>query len=505
MGNSSSVADEKTRAEIRAIEERMKWEREEAAARIQREQQVADAIVKREQQEADARKEEAAARVKREQQEAAARVTAIETSSRINNINNAGLAIGLAGLAGILLIDYMIHGFNPYIKRCVKRSFLKMPPSVPTHNIIPLDASRLHFLRVVEDMGHDPNTPRVLLGPTGCGKSTLLKMAANMYYSNGLGPVKFISIRASENSTENSSNDKTRPIDDDTFKGNSEAFNNITQAILQGINYPIRRPIIEELFSSIKSLKVGDDVELIMQFKNQRNEDKLSKAFSMLVDCAVELRNERDKVPLIIFDEIHDLVRVNRFRDVGGLRTFRKLADMVVHHNVNNSNINFLFAGSSSILADSFKRYSHLNDNRTDYCYIEDYSPEVMEKYLCEKRLLSRENALHVINRVGTRLRIVKRVVSGLDLERGIDGYYSRARDSINEIAKNEECLRLLKALGQGRIVPSWSVPDKVKHLKGFSNVFYMDVDNLVFQNEVVRNIWMSEFHDPGKILSLPV
>jgi len=259
------------------------------------------------------------------------------------------------------------------------------------------------------------------------------------------------------------------------------------------------------LLHHIKSFKVGDDVELIMQNENKRNEDKLSEALSMLVDCAVELRNKRDKVPLIIFDEIHDLVRVNRFRDVGGLRTFKSLSDMVLHHNVNNSNINFLFAGSSSILADSLNNYSHLTENRTQYCYIKDYSPEIMEKYLCEKRLLSRANALRVINRMGTRLRIVKRVVSGIDLEIAIAVYYSRTRASINEIAKNEECLRLLKALGQGRIVPNRSVPDKVKHLKGFSNVFYIDEDNLVFQNEVVRNIWMSEFHDPGKILCLPV
>ncbi len=356
MGNSSSIADEKIRVEIRATEERMKWERELAAARFTREQEETTRF-KMEQELAAARikmeQELAAARIKMEQEETAARIkklkeeiTAIETRNRIRNV---GLDIGLAAI-GILFIDFIIHGFNPYIKRRVKRSFLKMPPSVATHNLIPLDSRRSSFLHVVEDMARYPVTPRVLLGPTGCGKSTLLKIVANMYCKNGLRPVKFISIRGAGHSKNNPPNDVTPTCEDDAFSGNSEAFKNITEAILKQIDYPIRRPIIEEFFfSSILSFKLGDNVKANLRYKNMINEDRLSAALSMLVDCAVELRNEKGEVPLIIFDEIHDLVRVSRFRDVGGLRTFLKLADQAVIHNVNYQDINFLFAGNSSI------------------------------------------------------------------------------------------------------------------------------------------------------------
>ncbi len=156
-------------------------------------------------------------------------------------------------------------------------------------------------------------------------------------------------------------------------------------------------------------------------------------------------------------------------------------------------------------LADSFRSYTLLNENRTRYWYIKDYPPEVVEKYLCEQHHMSRENALYVINRVGTRLGLVDTFANKANLEESIDLYYSETRRSIIEIAKNKECLSILKALGDGMTVSRLYVSDDVKNLKGFSNVFFMDHDNLNFQNEVVRNIWMSEFHDPGKILSLPI
>ena len=142
MGSNIS-ADEKTRVEIRSIEEAIKRDNALAAETIKRENALA-------------------AERARAIDETIKRENALAEQTTIQNVTVAVLVAAIA----LLTLDYAANGFRPFLKMRLKWSLKRAPPRLNSSKLLPYDDSRSSFVNHVKFM----NLPTLLVGPTGCGK-----------------------------------------------------------------------------------------------------------------------------------------------------------------------------------------------------------------------------------------------------------------------------------------------------------------------------------------------
>jgi hypothetical protein len=135
----------------------------------------------------------------------------------------------------------------------------------------------------------------------------------------------------------------------------------------------------------------------------------------MLFSVCAELRNERaaagvpalDAAPVLLFDEVQDLIKDTRLKAEGGSDVFDALATLIVSYSVDRLDVRTVVAGSSAELDFAFSE-TVARGNRWHYHDLADPAPGVVAAALVA-RGYAKTDAQAMIALCGTRLRLLMR------------------------------------------------------------------------------------------------
>jgi len=243
---------------------------------------------------------------------------------------------------------------------------------------------------------------------------------------------------------------------------------------------------------------------------------RAEKALDILFSVAAEIATERklsieNKLPksedrvVIIFDELLDLVRQDRFADVGGVELMDKICGLVVHHNIDEADICVFFAGSSGFLLKEIGQ-RRLHGRNCEVLVIADPTAEEVIKALKEKNYED-----HIVKRIvddlGCRLRLLSPI---LDTPTDVDNVVmniARVKDAaerdINDLfengCKDENCRRQCRLIldeltGLKSSTKVWRMNDLPVDVRNHRAIKILYVDQrymLHVQDVPVRLAWI--------------
>ena len=305
------------------------------------------------------------------------------------------LALGLA-VVGVLAADFFLRESPALIRRRMLRTLraCRLPPSVP--------AVRTPLLPVPQAPLFLGGLPTMLLGPTGCGKSTLLAELARATVAAPVpAPVVFVRLRLPS---------RERRGVDEGAKSAKELMDSAAAQFYAQIGYPPRRSLI------------GAVLERGFTFMGQHSQAELTAsdsgprligALNVLFSVCAELRDERaaagasvrDAAPVLLFDEVQDLIKDTRLKAAGGEAVFDALAALIVAHGVDRADVRAVVAGSSAELDFAFSK-TVARGNRWQYYDLADPAPDVVVAQLA-KRGYAEADARAMVALCGTRLRLL--------------------------------------------------------------------------------------------------
>jgi len=142
---------------------------------------------------------------------------------------------------------------------------------------------------------------------------------------------------------------------------------------------------------------------------------RLVDALQTLFSVCAELRLERiaaglsahDAAPVLLFDEVQDLVKDARLKNAGGELIFHTLATLIIRFGVDSQAVRAVVAGSSAELDFSFNKTT-ASGNRWNYHDLADPAPDVVTAALVA-RGYTEADARAMVALCGTRLRLLSR------------------------------------------------------------------------------------------------
>lgn len=245
--------------------------------------------------------------------------------------------------------------------------------------------------------------PQLLLGPTGCGKSSLLSTLARQAVTARVPtPTVFLRLRAHGSKSSGSS---------------SEAKVNMDAAASQlyaQIGFPRRRAHVSSMLARGLTFQ-GNFNQVAIADSSVR----LVSALETLFSVCEELRNERvasgiaelDAAPLLLFDEMQDLLKDVRLKAAGGELVFNTLARLIVFYSVDLKAVRVIAAGSSAELMFAFEN-TVAKGSRWRPFLLADPFPDAVTRAL-EQRSYSSNDARDILALCGTRLRLLSPVLEG--------------------------------------------------------------------------------------------
>ena len=260
-------------------------------------------------------------------------------------------------LAAGLALDFYLHESPTHIKRRMLRSLRACrPPSLPlaptTVLPVPQRPVTLGFI------------PRLLIGPSGCGKSTLLgSITAGLPTAT---PIVVVRMRLPSLLPSGAAGAAAPERDAGAL------MDETARQIFSQVGFPLRRSLIGGAFSRGFKLREGPvQAELSLTDTSSR----LVLALRMLFDVSEELQRERqrrmsplDAAPVLLFDEVQDLVKDARLARAGGGLILSVLGTLLVGYGVDRRAVRAVVAGSSAEAAFAFEECSPLRGPRWE-CY----------------------------------------------------------------------------------------------------------------------------------------
>ena len=403
----ASAAAHRRAAEARkANAEACAAEFEAGAAKARAEAEAAKGKIEVEVAASKARAEAEAATARAEAEAAKAKIDIEAASSKareeefraLRSLLAGGLAAGLAILGALWLgYDYLTHSFGPYVRWQMKRKLQQGPlesalPVPPIHELPALSPS------------FDSGLPIIMLGHTGSGKSTMLGRLARDFKRRGV-PVVYFRLRnlGSEMSS-------------DASRSEAKTFISVASAVFEAIGYPPRPSLLSRLSFlrwSIGRAGVSADVEI----EDAREElVHFQHAVSDLFSVCKELYGERghcsceDRAPVILADELHDLVHNDRMKRIGGELIFRQLAAEITTNCTDARTVRFCAAASSFALHKELSN-TVARDFRTLVFTTSDPPAEAVQQRL-RAIGFSEATAELIMGTCGTRLRLLSPFLS---------------------------------------------------------------------------------------------
>jgi ABC-type dipeptide/oligopeptide/nickel transport system ATPase subunit len=337
----------------------------------------------------------------------------------------------------------------------------------------------------------------MILSPSGSGKSTLIQQFARQA-KKANKPVALIHFRFPDDSNNNNNNNN----DDNT------AAVRLIQVVKQfGLKtgYPAKQSLISKILQN--------GIDPLVDAQN-----RLFQGFHLLFQVANELYEESGKNKtkcVLIFDDIHDLIKERRLADAGGKGFFHQLVTISVLNCVDLKNVDVIMAGSSCELKRSFND-SFGKKGRVNFFDLQDPLPEIVQKALIEKTHCTEEEAKKIINVCGTRLRLLNKALKNpaaagtckFNVDAFVSTHVDEANSSIAELlnelnssssdSSSDDRLVAIEALdrildGKSEGVRFIQLPKSVRTCKTFADVFYHGIDGyLRFQNRSIEWAWQN-------------
>jgi energy-coupling factor transporter ATP-binding protein EcfA2 len=325
--------------------------------------------------------------------------------------------IVLAGVvSGGLALDWYLHESTEYLERCIAAQLRKR--ELPDFaNVLP-DVQLLPTVQGPFLLGF---LPTMLVGPTGSGKSTLLSLAARE--ANAKQKITmFIRMRerSSKQAKEPSSiavkeKDSLSSENSVSLRSDEEAcarLDAIAAQMFRQIGFPARRALLQLLLNRASSFSWGSNS---LAVRTVHTRDRMATALRMLFAVSAELGQERlmagisrsDAAPVLLFDEVQDLIRDDRLARLGGRFLFDELAVLLVAYGVDRRVVHAAVAGSSALLSYEFDR-TVAAGFRWSYYELQDPDEGCVRDALLKKGY-SDDEAAAMIKLCGTRLRLLER------------------------------------------------------------------------------------------------
>lgn len=325
------------------------------------------------------------------------------------------VVLTLAAVAALAL-DFYAHESPSHIRRRMLRTLrvCRLPPSVP--------AARPALLPVAQAPLTLGVLPRMLLGPTGCGKSTLLEelargaLAAPVPAPTVLVRLRLPSVeRAAEIAEVGAGADAGSAGAGAILSSSRELMDSAALQFYEQIGFPLRRSLLGSVFSR-GFIFMGQRTQAELAVATMREtRARLVGALEMLFSVCAQVRDERvaagmsalDAAPVLLFDEVQDLIKDSRLKRAGGDLVFHMLGTLIVAYAVDRKAVRVAVAGSSAELDFAFGASTAARGNRWDYFALADPSAAAVAGAL-EQRGYTSGEARDMIALCGTRLRLLQ-------------------------------------------------------------------------------------------------
>ena len=254
--------------------------------------------------------------------------------------------------------------------------------------------------------------PTMVVGPTGCGKSTLLATIARRALDDAV-PVALVRMRLP--GPEDAAGSLYGQPPGSVHGGLDPAGSRMKATadyVFKQIAFPLRRAVLQTALDRISSLNVHGAMGVELT-KTLDARDRLCQALSLLFEVAKEQYHARraagvpheDAAPVLLFDQVQDLIRDDRLAGAGGRFVFNTLAVLLVAYGVDSESVRAAVAGSSALLSVEFDKTVASGFR---WVYYELPDPEA-DAVLAALRAsgYSDDDARSMVALCGTRLRLL--------------------------------------------------------------------------------------------------
>lgn len=251
------------------------------------------------------------------------------------------------------------------------------------------------------------------MGPTGCGQTTLLGDIARTCRSRvderGLPkdptPCVTVSIRLGSTGDH---------LGGSKEQGHAAIFDETVANIFRQIGYPTRRALVNQVVQDGITVISGVGGTLQMSLGIPTVADRATYALGLFFQTAADVCREReargmkraDAAPVLLWDEMHDLIKDSRYASMGGRQIFKFLSAHLLAYSTNKELIRPVVAGSSGELKFKMATMSFATGERVEEYMLQDPSEDVVRSAL-EERGYSPQDAAMIVEECGPRVRLL--------------------------------------------------------------------------------------------------
>ena len=397
----------------------------------------------------------------------------------------------MSGALAFLSADLYIHENPAHIKRRMLRALraCRLPSTLPIRTVLLPTAQQpltLGFL------------PRLLLGPTGCGKSSLLGELVRTSVAARV-PAVLLRMRLPSSRREEGKGALVAPL-----QGPTALMDATAAQVFSQIGFPLRRSLLGGLLSR------GFGGRMQADLAGPESCSRLMFAFTLLFEACEQLAREReasgvaplDAAPLLLFDEVQDLIKDARLQRAGGRLLLDLLGTLLVSYGVDRQAVRAVVAGDSAELYFAFEESTPARGARWSYYELGDPPAAVVEGALRE-RGYSGDDAARMVALCGTRLRLLDGPLAQGALVLGAEDFLRASEhlgraDFAGVFARLRACpedakqfARLLDELaGSAEGVEQHALPAAARAVD-LAPILYINREReLSFQSQLHRRVW---------------
>lgn len=335
----------------------------------------------------------AAATARRADAEAAVEAATAMRRAVLSSQRARGSRVGVGLLAvssALLALDVLLHDSTAVSRWRMRRRV--QAQLLPPDNGSPSPQRLLHH-----PLEPASGEITMLVGPTGCGKSTLLgelaRAAATGAPQSPKTPAILVQLKMAHQ----------KGAHDDT----SLTLEGAAQGVFRQIGFPSRGSLLGGLLSR-GVVRSGGDVEAVVVPSSVR---RLQTAFEMLFDVMDELGSAAPAdapKPLLLLDDVHDLIRNDRLARAGGKLLFDVLGTLAVRYGVDQQSLRVVMAGSDNELAQG----SLLGGDGVVVYSLADPEPATVREALTAGGRYSEADAAALVDLCGPRMRLLHKALN---------------------------------------------------------------------------------------------
>ena len=328
-------------------------------------------------------------------------------------------------------------------------------------------------------------------------------------------PVAAVGLRLTQTEGDNASTPPAKQPNDEAGTEPTAQMEAVADHVYRQIGFPTRRAWLWYAYRALTGISISSaDLTAKVAARTELVRDRLCLAFRTLFWAADELQNERvlagmsfaDARPVVLLDEVQDLIRDDRLARVGGRYVFRELAVLLVRYCVDKETVRAAVAGSSALLLVDFNT-TVARSSRWRYHEVRDPAPGVVREALVA-RGYSATDAAALVAQCGPRLRRLQELFESGAAVKAADAFLHEqlqvARADINLLlhraatpadrallkATLDAALRFADGTGPpGTLVAAFSDG----FVQAASAVLYFDLDlKFTFQSPLHAAAWRS-------------